>query len=221
MDDHWNLLNVGWYRRTGDGVVLEVNDAELSILDYSRDEMVGHHVSEFMAAELVPLLSEHIDGYNEGNQRLIMTMGLRKDGATVPLLDIFNRRELREDGSVEFVEGLHVTLERIWSARQLGAGPAELAERLHYIALELELLARSSGGATRHLLNHPGLADLSPREKDVLSELLAGARVGAIANDLHISPSTVRSHLRSLFSKLGVSSQSELVQHVRSLSGEI
>ena len=50
MDEHWNLLNVGWYRRTGDGVVLEVNDVELSILGYSREEMIGHHVSEFMAA---------------------------------------------------------------------------------------------------------------------------------------------------------------------------
>ena len=84
MDDHWNLLNVGWYRRTGDGVVLEVNDAELAILGYSREEMVGHHVSEFLATEIVPLLSEQIDGYNEGNQRLIMTMGVKKDGGTVP-----------------------------------------------------------------------------------------------------------------------------------------
>ena len=122
---------------------------------------------------------------------------------------------------MKLVEGLQVTLEQTWSARQLGAGPAELAERLHYIALELELLARSSGGATRHLLNHPGRADLSPREEDVLSELLAGARVAAIATDLNISPSTVRSHLRSLFSKLGSQSQSELVRHVRALSGDV
>ena len=41
MDDHWNLLNVGWYRRTGDGVVLEVNDAELALLGYTPGLAAG------------------------------------------------------------------------------------------------------------------------------------------------------------------------------------
>jgi len=57
----------------------------------------------------------------------------------------------------------------------------------------------------------PGLAGLSSRELDVLTRLVAGYRVPAIARALFISRSTVRSHLSSIFRKLGVESQQELI----------
>jgi DNA-binding CsgD family transcriptional regulator len=60
------------------------------------------------------------------------------------------------------------------------------------------------------------LEHLSQREKQVLAELLAGSRVPAIAKCLHISPHTVRNHLKSMYRKLGVGTQSELIERVRS-----
>jgi DNA-binding NarL/FixJ family response regulator len=65
----------------------------------------------------------------------------------------------------------------------------------------------------------PGLAELSPRELDVLTRLLAGRRVPAIARVLFISQSTVRNHLSSVFRKLGVESQQELIDLLRQKSG--
>jgi DNA-binding CsgD family transcriptional regulator len=56
-----------------------------------------------------------------------------------------------------------------------------------------------------------GISELSSREFDVLSRLLAGHRVPAIAGALFISQSTVRNHLSSMFKKLGVESQQELI----------
>ncbi len=56
---------------------------------------------------------------------------------------------------------------------------------------------------------------LSKREREVLSELRNGGRVPTIARSLSISPTTVRNHLQRIFWKLGVHSQSELVEHVR------
>ena len=56
---------------------------------------------------------------------------------------------------------------------------------------------------------------LSPREQEVLAELRAGGRVPTIANALSISRATVRNHLQRIFWKLGVHSQSELIEHVR------
>lgn len=60
----------------------------------------------------------------------------------------------------------------------------------------------------------PGLAELSAREWDVLMGLLDHKRVPELARTLHISPHTVRNHLKSIFGKLGVHSQSELLEKV-------
>ncbi len=52
---------------------------------------------------------------------------------------------------------------------------------------------------------------LSPREREVLREIAAGHRVGDVAAKLHISPHTVRNHLKSIFRKLDVHSQVALL----------
>jgi DNA-binding CsgD family transcriptional regulator len=62
----------------------------------------------------------------------------------------------------------------------------------------------------------PGLGALTTRERDMLTRLISGYRVSSIAEDLVLSPSTVRTHLGSIFAKLGVSNQSELLNAVRS-----
>ena len=57
----------------------------------------------------------------------------------------------------------------------------------------------------------------SPRERDVLRQFAEFPRVKEVSARLRISPHTVRSHLKSLYRKLGVSSQLELL---RLLTGE-
>lgn len=59
------------------------------------------------------------------------------------------------------------------------------------------------------------LAALSSREQGVLKLLLDGHRVSGIASRLHISPHTVRNHLKALFLKLNVHSQSQLIGKCR------
>lgn len=59
------------------------------------------------------------------------------------------------------------------------------------------------------------IAPLSPRERQVLTALLEYRRPPTIAQELGLSPNTVRNHLKSIFFKLGVSSQQELLDHVR------
>jgi PAS domain S-box-containing protein len=59
------------------------------------------------------------------------------------------------------------------------------------------------------------LSDLTVRQREIVERLLRGHRVDAIARDLYVSPSTVRNHLSAIFDKLGVASQSELVELLR------
>ncbi len=64
----------------------------------------------------------------------------------------------------------------------------------------------------------PGMDELSPRQWEVLRRLLQGERVPGIARNLYVSPSTVRNHLTAIFAKVGVHSQEELIERVRSMA---
>jgi DNA-binding NarL/FixJ family response regulator len=55
------------------------------------------------------------------------------------------------------------------------------------------------------------LAALTPRERDVLACLAGGAERTEVAEQLHLSANTVRTHLQNLMAKLGVHSTLEAV----------
>lgn len=83
-------------------------------------------------------------------------------------------------------------------------------------------LGELAAPAGRHSLDSflgscPDLAvdALTRREKDVLQLLLEGHRVSSIARRLHLSPQTVRNHLKGIFRKLGAHSQAELIDRLR------
>jgi len=56
---------------------------------------------------------------------------------------------------------------------------------------------------------------LTPREREIVSALSTGHRVGAIAGRLGVSEHTVRNHLKAVYRKLDVHSQVELLSRWR------
>jgi PAS domain S-box-containing protein len=86
---------------------------------------------------------------------------------------------------------------------------ARFSERAAQLALSDFAPATQSGRSL------PGLERLSRREIEVVRMLLLGDRVPVIARQLFISQSTVRNHLSSVFRKLRVSSQQELIVLLR------
>jgi DNA-binding CsgD family transcriptional regulator len=63
------------------------------------------------------------------------------------------------------------------------------------------------------------LAELSPRQHEVLQRLVSGQRTPVIARELFLSQNTVRNHLSAIFRRFGVHSQSQLLERLKSLSG--
>jgi len=75
--------------------------------------------------------------------------------------------------------------------------------------------AITSPAAVSPLRSDIDLGRLSSRELEIVTRLLAGDRVSSIAKLLFLSEGTVRNHLSSVFGKLGVRSQQELIDLLR------
>ncbi len=98
-----------------------------------------------------------------------------------------------------------------------GDRAAQLEKHLWTIAKEVQ----ASGifddlGSFPDASRFPAIGQLTAREWEVLSRLLRGQRVPAIAQALFVSPSTVRNNLSQIFRKFGVHSQSELLDLLNS-----
>jgi len=57
----------------------------------------------------------------------------------------------------------------------------------------------------------PDAPALSPREREVLKLIAAGSSIPAIAKQLYLAPSTVKTHVQRLYEKLGVSDRAAAV----------
>jgi two-component system, LuxR family, response regulator FixJ len=77
-------------------------------------------------------------------------------------------------------------------------------------ALDAHCLA--PGDSAAKMQAEARLADLSPRERDVLQGLVAGKINKVIAHDLNISPRTVEVYRANLMAKTGARSMSELMR---------
>ena len=60
-----------------------------------------------------------------------------------------------------------------------------------------------------------GFCELTPREREVLDLMAQGISNGQIAEELFISPKTVRNHVSRIFSKLDVSRRAEAIVQAR------
>jgi DNA-binding CsgD family transcriptional regulator len=120
-------------------------------------------------------------------------------------------RERKRERELQAVKGY---------ANELQATTSVMEGRLGQIADVL----RDAGVVKLNM--HPGLppdlagkiADMSRRELEVLQLLLSSRRVSSIARELSISAYTVRNHLRAVFRKLDVHSQTELLELFRGIS---
>ena len=95
---------------------------------------------------------------------------------------------------------------------------AELEQHLWRIGLEVQASGLVHAMHAVPAADLPALSDLSTRQWEIVTRLLRGERVPAIARALYLSQSTVRNHLAEIFRKFGVHSQAELLALLRNES---
>ncbi len=166
--------------------------------------------------ELAERVHERPRAIEPGGIRARITVAQGKEFTTFPIL-LIPHRYTGPDGAFLNVV---IELSTVQTAKPVGSGRSEtVRSSLERIALELQTIGLSSEMIAPPVapLTHPDLASLTQREREILVHLAAGQRVPAIAAELHISQHTVRNHLKSIYRKLGVGNQSELIERVRSL----
>lgn len=215
-------LHCGVVVRDAEQRIVWLNDHLLHWLGYAREELLGQSLDALYPAENLELLQQEMTAVEAGDLRARLTVLRRKNGTVLPVL-LLPQPVYDPEGRVLGGVGVAIELATIQTARPAGYAPTEgkLRERLDKIALEIQSIGLAASASGPPIpLEHPELAGLSEREKEVLTQLVSGSRVPDIAGALHISPNTVRNHLKSIFRKVGVGGQGELIHRVRELSAQ-
>lgn len=92
--------------------------------------------------------------------------------------------------------------------------PSELLSAIRAAAAGESALAPAIAGRLYERMRRP-LAVLTPREQDVLELVAEGCSNADIATRLHLSATTVKTHLGHVFAKLGVASRTQAVSEAR------
>ena len=103
--------------------------------------------------------------------------------------------------------GVSAYLSKAWPAERICDAVVAVARGETILPNEIQAglaaaIRSNAAGAQIHL---------TPRENDVLGGLAAGKSAPAIAGELHVSTATVKTHLKTLYEKLGVSDRAAAV----------
>ena len=212
--------NCALVARDLDGRIVFMNRRALEWVGYEPHEVEGQSAALFVPEEHRQAVAEEYAAVLAGDVRARLGVFRRKDGRTFPAVSV---PQLLRSEAGELVGAISVVVElaSVQTAKRWAVPPhGDFADTLRRIAHELEAISLVASVQRAHTvpLDHPDLRALSDREREILAEIAAGARVPSIAKKLFISPHTVRNHLKAIYRKLGVSSQSELVERIRALS---
>jgi DNA-binding NarL/FixJ family response regulator len=123
------------------------------------------------------------------------------------------RRIAAGQGTKTMAREMNVTTETLRTYVKKVLGKLGAHSRLEAAALASLPVPPGQAGPDRE---HPLLAALTPREREVLTYLANGSGRREVAEQLHMSPKTVNTHLYNLRGKLGVHSTLEAVVLARS-----
>jgi two-component system nitrate/nitrite response regulator NarL len=152
------------------------------------------------------LLDMRMPGMNglSGLRRMRALVGELPVGVISGLLTPAEARQVMAEGAAGFVPKTLPVNELVGAVRRMAAGERFVPGFL--------MVSESNASVARRSEAVPGVSGLTPRERDVLEELIQGWTNKQIAQNLGVSEVTVKTHLIGLFRKIGAKNRADAVR---------
>ena len=178
------------------------------LLGRPEEEVLGRSLLSLLSPEDLPSLLFALGQATADGQAISLSVGLRRPGPSrlhcqLVLLPL--------DPAPSFAFSLQPAADFVGNHRS----PNDLRLLLRRFGQGIAAAVAARALSVDHGRLQPRLPELTSRELQIVSRLLAGDRVPAIATQLYLAQSTVRNHLSAVFAKLGVRSQQELIVLLR------
>jgi len=194
--------------------VVEVNDAFVNATGYTAQELTGRSVDEIGFIDGAQNCAQLFDRLRRTGHLESMEVKVRKRGDEVIDCAVSADTVSIQDVSCYLLVLMDIS-ERKRSDLELVDAIEEVMQDASWFTRSLiEKLANVKKVKTTEL---PGvsLTDLTARERDVLGLICEGLADKEIAARLKLAPNTVRNHVATMYSKLGLHSRAEAIVWAR------
>ena len=227
---------VGMFRSSPDGRFLAANKSLSNMLGYRNPDELMASITD-IGEQLFVDPDERaaaVSSTPSTKQYLGREVALRRADGNVVWVSEHARVVVDQDGNTLYFEGTleDVTERKTRQGTQDGAPEADpvagdpkqtrlraarMETTLHRIAKELALIGMDRTFEVERLdpSELAGFKALTRREIEILRAIVTGDRVRTIAKELELAPNTVRNHLKSIFIKLKIRSQAELIEKLK------
>lgn len=197
-----------------DRQVVDINEAFMNITGYISEELIGKAIEDIDFIDSAQACAQLFTTLEKAGNLDGLDLKVRKKGDEVIDCVVSADTVIIQDVPCYLMVLMNIT-ERKRSELELVAAIEEVMQDASWFSQTLiEKLANAKSVNSPNLPNVT-FTDLTARERDVLGLICEGLADKEIASRLKLAPNTVRNHVATVYSKLGVHSRSAAIVWAR------